>query len=110
MVISFFMNFVILWINLIILFNDGNYIEIGGFMTISQAVVTKILNICKERNITINKLANICGITQSTLDNIVNGNSKNPTLLTIVRICDGIGITMKEFFSDPLFLDIDRQD
>ncbi len=79
-------------------------------MTISQAIVTKILSICQEKNITINKLANICGITQSTLDNIVNGNSKNPTLLTIVRICDGIGITINDFFSDPIFLNIERQD
>lgn len=79
-------------------------------MTISEAVVSKILNICDERNITINKLSNICGITQSTIDNIVNGNSKNPKLLTIVRLCDGLGITMQEFFSDPIFLNLDRED
>lgn len=79
-------------------------------MTVSEAVVKKILKICDERDITINKLSNICGITQSTIDNIVNGNSKNPKLLTIVRICDGLGITMYEFFSDPLFLNLDRED
>lgn len=79
-------------------------------MTISEAVVSKILNICDERNVTINKLSNICGITQSTIDNIVNGNSKNPKLLTIVRLCDGLGITMQEFFSDPIFLNLDRED
>lgn len=79
-------------------------------MTISEAVVSKILNICDERNITINKLSNICGITQSTIDNIVNGNSKNPKLLTIVRLCDGLGTTMQEFFSDPIFLNLDRED
>ena len=78
--------------------------------TVSEAVVKKILKICDERDITINKLSNICGITQSTIDNIVNGNSKNPKLLTIVRMCDGLGITMHEFFSDPLFLNLDRED
>ena len=79
-------------------------------MTVSEAVVKKILKICDERDITINKLSNICGITQSTIDNIVNGNSKNPKLLTIVRICDGLGITMHEFFSDPLLLNLHRED
>lgn len=79
-------------------------------MTISEAVISKILKICDERNITINKLSTICGITQSTLDNIVNGNSKNPKLLTIVRICDGLEITMHDFFSDPVFLNLDRED
>ena len=79
-------------------------------MTISEAVVTKILNICDERNITVNRLATTCGITQSTLDNIVNGNSKNPKLLTIVRICDGLEITMHDFFNDPIFLNLDRED
>lgn len=79
-------------------------------MTVSEAVVTKILKICDERNITINKLSYICGITQSTLDNIVNKNSKNPKLLTIVRICDGLEITLHDFFSDPIFLNLDRED
>lgn len=79
-------------------------------MTISDALSTKILNICNEKNISVNKLANICGITQSTIDNIVNRKSKNPKTLTIVRICDGLGITMNEFFSDPIFLNLDRED
>ena len=79
-------------------------------MTVSEAVISKILNICDEQNITINKLSNICGITQSTLDNIVNGNSKNPKLLTIVRICDGLNIKLHEFFNDPVFSNLDRED
>ena len=79
-------------------------------MTVSEAVSTKIFNLCDERNITVNKLAYICGITQSTLDNIVNRKSKNPKLLTIIRICDGLEITMHDFFNDPLFLNLDRED
>ncbi len=82
----------------------------GDELTVSEAVVAKILNICDEKNITINKLSTICGITQSTLDNIVNGNSKNPKLLTIVRICDGLNISMHDFFSDPIFQNLDRED
>ena len=82
----------------------------GDELTVSEAVVAKILNICDEKNITINKLSTICGITQSTLDNIVNGNSKNPKLLTIVRICDGLNISMHDFFSDSIFQNLDRED
>ena len=79
-------------------------------MTISDAVIAKIKKLCDERKITINKLSNMSGITQSTLENIVGGHSKNPKLLTIIRICDGVGITLKDFFSDPVFKHIDRED
>ena len=70
----------------------------------------KLLKICEERDISINKLATICLLTQSTVQNIIEGNSSNPKLLTIVRICDGLGITLEEFFSDELFQNIDRED
>lgn len=79
-------------------------------MTISEAMFKKILKICAEKKITINKLASISLLTQSTIQNIVDGNSKNPKLLTIIRICDGLGITLEEFFKDELFLNIDRED
>ncbi len=79
-------------------------------MKVNEAVSIKLVNICKERNISINKLATISCITQSTIENIVNCNSKNPKLLTIVRICDGLGISLKEFFDDELFNSLDRED
>ena len=79
-------------------------------MTIREAMAKKILKICEERHITINKLASISLLTQSTVQNIIDGNSKNPKLLTVVRICDGLGITLEEFFSDKLFLNLDRED
>ena len=77
-------------------------------MKISVAMSKKILKLCEERNFSVNKLATICCLTQSTVQNIVECNSNNPKLLTIVRICDGLGITLKDFFDDDLFLDIDR--
>lgn len=79
-------------------------------MTISDAVITKLKSICDEKKITINRLAGLCGITQSTLENIVSGNSKNPKLSTIIRICHGLNISLYEFFSDPVFSKIDRDD
>ena len=79
-------------------------------MKLSEAMSRKLLKICEERNISINKLATICLLTQSTVQNIIECNSSNPKLLTIVRICDGLGMTLEDFFSDELFKNIDRED
>lgn len=76
-------------------------------MTISKAISTRIINICKEKDISINKLANSSFLTQSTLQSIVVGDSNNPKLLTISRVCYGLEITLEEFFSDDIFKDID---
>lgn len=79
-------------------------------MKIKDAMSTKILNLCDEKNITVNKLSSISCLTQSTVQNIVQCNSNNPKILTVVRICDGLGISLKEFFDDDLFINIDRED
>ncbi len=79
-------------------------------MKIGEAVSKKLLKICEQRNISINELSNICLLTQSTIQNIVSNNSKNPKLLTIVRICDGLNISINDFFNDDLFQKIDRED
>ena len=73
-------------------------------------MVLKILKIIREMDITVNKLANICCLTQSTVDSLINGKSRNPKLLTLVRICDGLNITLSEFFDDELFINLDRED
>ena len=79
-------------------------------MKICEAMSKKLLKICDERGISVNKFANICCLTQSTVQNIIECNSVNPKLLTIVRICDGLNMTLEEFFSDELFSNIDRED
>ena len=79
-------------------------------MKINKAISTKLLNICKNKNISVNKLASISCLTQSTVENLVNCNSKNPKLLTVVRICDGLNISLAVFFNDDIFLEIDRED
>lgn len=79
-------------------------------MKISEAIAKKITKICNERNISINKLASMSCLTQSTVQHLLDNRSKNPKLLTIVRICDGLGITLKDFFDDSLFKDINRED
>ena len=67
------------------------------------AVKNRILQLCGERKISINKLASICARPPSSIKNILYGKSQNPKLLTIKMICDGFGITLGEFFSTPEF-------
>ena len=78
-------------------------------MNISEAIRKRILNICDEKEISINKLAIMSGLTQSTLQSIISGKSQNPKLLTIVRICESLEIDLQEFFNDPIFKNIDSQ-
>ena len=71
-------------------------------MDISTATRARILELCRKQKITINKLGTICGITQSTLKNIMSGRN-GATVITIKKICDGLEITIGEFFSTPAF-------
>ena len=76
-------------------------------MDLQEAVKIRILNLCKERNITINKLATLSGMSQSSVNSLIDGSSKNPKLLTILRLCLGLNMELKEFFNDPIFKDLD---
>lgn len=67
------------------------------------AVRNRILELCGSRDISINKLATICALPPSSIKNILYGKSQNPKLLTIKMICDGLGITLCEFFDTPEF-------
>ena len=78
-------------------------------MQISEAVKERIINLCHDNNISTNKLAVMGGQTQSTLQSLIDGKSKNPKLLTLVRVCDSLNITLKEFFDDDLFNNIDTE-
>ena len=76
---------------------------------VGQAVRERIAELCEEKHITINKLANISGITQSTLNNIMSGRNNSTTISTIQKICDGLEITVTDFFDSPLFLGIEQE-
>ena len=78
-------------------------------MRIGEAVRLRILQLCKTNNITLNKLSIICGITQSTLNNIVSGRNSTTTISTIKKICDGLEITIQDFFESPLFSDLEQE-
>ena len=79
-------------------------------MYLKDAIKLRINNLCKENNITINKLCMICGITQSTLANLSARQKTNVTTITILRICRGLNITLKDFFNDPIFINNDFED
>ena len=76
-------------------------------MDLQQAVKSRVVYLCKKQNISINKLATLSGMSQSTVNSLVDGTSQNPKLLTIIRMCFGFNITIKEFVDDPIFNDID---
>ena len=78
-------------------------------MTVGEAVRLRIAELCEENGMTVNKLSNVCGITQSTLSNIVSGRNNSTTVSTVKKICDGLGITIEEFFHSPLFLDLEQE-
>ena len=74
-----------------------------------SAVKNRILQLCGERNLSINRLAAMCALPPSTVKNILYGKSKNPKLLTIKLVCDGLGITLGEFFSTPEFDELEQE-
>lgn len=76
-------------------------------MYLSSAVKSRIYELCNERNITINKLCTISGITQSTLANMNSRKNTNLTILTLMRICRGLNISLQDFFNSEIF-DIDK--
>lgn len=76
-------------------------------MTLNEAVRERIKSLCKENNITINALASKAGMPRTTLKNIMYRTSKNTGIMTIYLICDAIGISLSEFFSDSLFESVD---
>ena len=73
------------------------------------AVRARILDLCAQRGITVNRLATISGVTQSTLNNIISGRNNSVTVSTIKKICDGLDISLREFFNVPAFDDLEQE-
>lgn len=70
-------------------------------MTYADAVIKRLTALCKERNITVNKLATLSGITQSTVDNLMKGRTKNPKLKTLHKLAVGLDMTVAELLDFP---------
>ena len=67
-------------------------------MTTKEAVAQRIIDLCAERNIAVNALANISGVSPSTVYSMLNAKSKNPGVVSIKKLCDGLEISVREFF------------
>lgn len=78
-------------------------------MNIGEAVKERILELCREQSISINKLSSMSGVTQSTVNNIVSGRNNSTTVSTIKKLCDGLGITIEEFFDSDLFRNLEQE-
>ena len=78
-------------------------------MNTKEAVAERILQLCKERNMAINALANISGVSPSTIYSILNEKSQNPGIVSIKKICDGFEISLREFFDSDLFDGLEQE-
>lgn len=72
-------------------------------MTLSQAIIDRILELQQDRKITTNKLATLSGLAQPTVRDVLYGVSKSPKINTILHICEGLDINLRKFFNDPIF-------
>ena len=91
-------------VNIIIVFWAGVVI-----LSIGEAVRLRIIELCNENNITVNKLATISGVTQSTLNNIIGGRNNSTTVSTIKKLCDGLNISIEDFFKSEHFKNLEQE-
>lgn len=79
------------------------------FMGVYEVTVKRIRELCEERGITPNGLSYIAGVSQSTIKSILNGESVNPGIATIKKLCDGLDITIGEFFNTDEFNSLEQE-
>ena len=78
-------------------------------MDTRTAVINRLMQLCEEWGWTVNHLANVSGVSTSTVKSILYGNSRNPGIVTIKKLCDGFGITLNEFFSGSEFESLEQE-
>lgn len=78
-------------------------------MCTRHAVADRIMELCNERSITPNALSYRAGVPQSTIKSILNGESLNPGIVTIKKLCDGLDVTLPEFFNTDRFRGLEQE-
>ena len=78
-------------------------------MNTRDVVAARITELCKQKGITLNELANLAGIPPTTVYSIFNLKSKNPGIVTLKKICDALEITLGEFFSTKEFDGLEQE-
>ncbi|MBQ8834820.1 MAG: helix-turn-helix transcriptional regulator [Oscillospiraceae bacterium] len=78
-------------------------------MRIKEALQLRIIELCNKNDLTLNGLCSLCGITQSTLHNMISGRNNSVTVATVQKICDGLEIDLPTFFDSNLFRNIEQE-
>ena len=78
-------------------------------MNTYETVKNRLIFLCGEKRITINKLATESGVAPSTIKNILYGKSHNPGIVTLKMLCDGFGITLSDFFDTSTFRNLEQE-
>ena len=78
-------------------------------MNVKDAVAKRFQQICKERNMTLNELANLSGVTPSTLYSMMDKRRRDISILTIKKFCDGLEMPLTEFFQNEIFDELEPE-
>ena len=78
-------------------------------MSVKDAVAARFQQLCNERNIKLNELANLSGVTPSTVYSMMDNRRRDVSIITIKKFCDGLDISLNEFFSSPEFEDLEQE-
>jgi transcriptional regulator with XRE-family HTH domain len=102
----------------------NHYLELSNFFIIKEGEITferythmatrdvvakRIYELCRERKWTPNHLAIVSAVPQATIKSILNGESQNPGIVTIKKLCDGFDISLSEFFTTPEFEELEQE-
>lgn len=78
-------------------------------MRMKEAIVMRFQAICRERNIKYNELATLSGVTPSTVYSMMDNSRKDISVVTVKKLCDGLDMTISEFYSDPIFCNLEQE-
>ena len=78
-------------------------------MNTKEAIAKRILESCEQKNLAINALANLSGVSPSTVYSMLNEKSLNPGVVSLKKLCDGLDISLRTFFDSPIFDDIEQE-
>jgi len=78
-------------------------------MDMREAVAKRIMDLCRMKKMTPNALSYVAGVPQSTIKSILNNESKNPGVVTIKKLCDGLGVSIPDFFNTETFRSLEQE-
>lgn len=78
-------------------------------MQIKDAIVKRFENLCGERNIRLNELATLSGVTPSTVYSMFDDRRRDISVITVKKLCDGLDISIAEFFNDKIFKSLEQE-